>query len=285
MGFKHEGGYDAVRIRAENLSGAPAVDGYLLRFSVSFSLTAWQSRFGPNPSEFRDIRARLMLGENRVHLGSPTTENPVILEFHEFEQTRPVIFDLMVPASTIEKIEEERKGRGIDLTMRISSERVGEQRLAEAEDVHFRINQSHWIDVMKQMKYGSHLLCELPVEVGCNGELREVWKSMNLARDLLYTGHYNSAVMECRKALETAVARFELGDQIQAAGKRFRGDRCERISMSKRERLWNLINATTHATQLGGHPDSENEIVDYSRQEALLIFSVVAAGIAHMGRR
>ena len=226
-----------------------------------------------------------MLGKNRVHLGIPTTENPVILEFHEFEQSRTEIFDLMVPASTIEKIEEAREGGGFELTMRISSERVGEQRLIEVEDVLFHISQSQWIDVMKQLNYGTHLLCELPVEVGCNGELREVWKTMIRARELLYTGHYNSVVMECRKALEAAVARFELGEQIEAAAKKIRKDHCERMSMSKRERFWNLIHATTHTTHLGVHPDSENEIVDYSRQEALLIFSVVAAGIAHMGRR
>ena len=45
------------------------------------------------------------------------------------------------------------------------------------------------------------------------------------------------------------------------------------MSMSKRERLLNLVNAANHATQLGAHPDDNNEVVDYSRRETLLVFS------------
>ena len=57
------------------------------------------------------------------------------------------------------------------------------------------------------------------------------------------------------------------------------------MSMSKRKRLLNLVNAANHATQLGGHPDDNNEVVDYSRRKVLLVFSVVARAITELQER
>lgn len=76
-----------------------------------------------------------------------------------------------------------------------------------------------------------------------------------------------------------------MDEEVRSASQRTREGRDAREAMSKRERILNLISAAKHAMQLGAHPDAENQIVDYSRREALLIMSVVAAGIAEMSER
>lgn len=285
MGFQHENGHEAIRFDAAGVSGAPAVDGYLLRFSVSYRVTAWQKRFGERPRTFHNFHARADLGADRVRLGNPKAERPMVITPHENEQSSTLMFELLLPASTIEKIEALRAGEGFEVRLLLSGERVGAEYGPEYDDVLFRIDQSQWIDVLKQMNFGNYLLCEIPIELGEDEELRDVWASMTLARELLYKGHYSSVVAECRKALETALVHFEAKKDVQAAAAKYREGSSARMSMSKRERLLNLVHATNHATQLAAHPDDNNEVVDYSRREALLVFSVVATAITELQER
>ena len=91
--------------------------------------------------------------------------------------------------------------------------------------------------------------------------------------------------MECRKALETALVHFEIKKEVRAAADKYLESGSTRKSMSKRERLLNLINAANHVTHLGAHPDGNNEVVDYSRREALLVFTVTATAITELQER
>ena len=65
MGIKYESGHEAMRLQASGVSGTRAVDGYLLRFGVSYQLSAWQNVFGLKPSIFRGFRARIPDADNR----------------------------------------------------------------------------------------------------------------------------------------------------------------------------------------------------------------------------
>ena len=285
MGFKHENGYEAIEFRAAGISGVSAVDGYLLRFSVSYLAKAWQPEYTGAPRTFHNFHARAELGADRLRLGTPKTERPLMITPHEREHPGTLTFELLLPASTIEKIEAFRAGEGLEVRLLLSGERVGAEYGPEHDEVLFRINQSQWIDVLKQMNFGNYLLCEIPIELGEDEELRDVWASMTRARELLYRGHYSNVVVECRKALETALVHFEAKKDGQAAAAKYRESSSTRMSMSKRERLLSLVNAANHATQLGAHPDDNNQVVDYSRREALLVFSVTATAVTELQER
>ena len=285
MGFQHENGHEAIRFHPEGISGVSALDGYLLRFSVSYSLSAWRGEFGTLPSVFHNFHARAELDPGRLRLGSPIAEIPLVITTHEHDQPGSLAFELLVSASTIEKIEEVRLGAGFNVRVAVSGERVAARYATQHDDVYFRISHSEWIEVLKQMDYGTLLLCEIPIEVGDDGELREAWTVMTQAHALLHAGHYSNVVVACRKALETTLKKFDLDTAVQLASQKYQGNRSDRASMTKRERVLNLINSANHATHLGAHPDTNNEMVDYSRREALLIFSVVAATIADISER
>lgn len=285
MAFEHQNEHVAIRFGPAGVSGAAAVDGYLLCFSVSYRVTPWRDEFGDSPSTFHNFHARAELGTNRMYLGTPKAERPWLITSHANEQSSTMTFELLLPTSTIEKIEAFRLGEGFEVFLRLSGERVGAEHVTEHDEVLFRINQSQWIKVLRQMGFGSYLLCEIPIELGEDNQLRDVWASMTRARDLLYTGHYTNVVVECRKALETALVRFGAKDDVRAAAAKYQGNGDDRRSMSKRERILNLLNAANHVTHLGAHPDDNNEVVDYSRREALLVFSVTATAITELHER
>ena len=285
MSFDHENGYDAIKFTANGVSGQRALDGYLLRFSVGYELPPWREEWGPTPSVFRNFRAWAEVGPNRLRAGHPKAENALVLFSHDHPQSAAILFDLLLPTSAIEKLEEMRGGGDLEIVLRLNAERKCQNHATVHADIRYQIGQSQWVRVLKQMEFGAYLLCEIPIELGDNSELREVWTAMTHARELLYGGHYSHVVVECRKALDAATSHLQMDEDIQLAAQKSRGNRDSREAMSKRERVINLVAAAKHVTQLGAHPDPHNQIVDYSRREALLILSVVAAAIAEMAER
>ena len=143
---------------------------------------------------------------------------------------------------------------------------------------------SQWIDVLTQMDYRIAMLTEIPVMVGDKEPQNDVRCALERVQQLLHTGHYSSAVTECRKALEIAVNHLERLDAVRSAVKQYSLGKLERERMSKHQRLEYLINAVWHATHLGAHPDADNRRVDYARDEALMIYFGVAAAVNYLAQ-
>jgi hypothetical protein len=283
LGIQHENGVEAIRLRPQSIGGLRTADGYLLRLPVEYSLNAWQEKYGSKPSVFHLFSSRVELGQNRLRIGRAEAEFPVILTAHEFDQSSLLSFELELSASSIERIEEIRSGGDIELVMRINCERIGDSRTVQHDDVTFRVDQSRWIGVLGQMEYGTYLLCEIPIPLGEDAKRQNAWQTMVNARELQYAGHFSNSVVECRKALEMVANQYDV-DFDGPSGK-YRGNRDDRMAMTKRERILNLYSAANHATQFGAHPNVESQTVDYSRREALLIFAVVASAISEISER
>lgn len=284
MSFNHERGHTAIRFEAAGVSGAPAIDGYLLRLSVAYQVPSWRDEFGDAPRSFHNFQARAELGPGRSPLGRTVAEVPLIITPHDHAQNGALMFELLLPASTVEKIETHRAGGDLEIFMRLAGERNGGT-YPESEDVLFRIGQSQWVTVLEQMGFGAYLLCEIPVELGDDEGLKDVWAGISRAQELLHSGHYRNAVVECRNALETTLKRFDADRAVKSAADKGRGKSAERRSMSKRERVLSLVDAATQVMHLAAHPDINNDFVDFSRREALLILSVTATAISEFAER
>ena len=284
MGFNHDNGHEAIRFAAAGVSGATAVDGYLLRFSVAYQVPSWRAEFGNAPRSFHNIQARAELGPNRVRLGRPTAEVPLIITPYDNAHNGTVMFELQIPASTVETIEAHRAGGDLEISLQLAGERAGAMH-PQYDDVLFRVGQSEWVTVLKQMNFGSFLLCEIPIELGDDDSLKDVWAMISSAQELLYNGHYRNVVMECRKALEITLIRFDVAEAVRVSADKGRANAAARQGMSKRERILNLVNAATQVMHLAAHPDKNNDVVDFSRREALLILTITAAAIADFSER
>ena len=97
MSFQHERGHTAIRFDPAGVSGAPAVDGYLIRFSVAYQMPSWRNEFGEAPRSFHNFQARAELGPNRLRLGRPTAEIPLIITPHYNAQDSALQYKIIQP--------------------------------------------------------------------------------------------------------------------------------------------------------------------------------------------
>lgn len=86
-------------------------------------------------------------------------------------------------------------------------------------------------------------------------------------------------VAECRTALEATLKELKLEKRVVAAAKQ---KSQAHLEMRKEDRILNLFDAVRHVAQLGVHIDATKQYVDFSRREAILIYSATAASIANL---
>lgn len=278
MSFNHENGYEAVKFEAGPVSGMPAVSGYLLRFTVEYSAPPWNPKWGDIAPTFRNVVGKVEVGGKRIRLGTATPEMPLVVCPHEYPQNSAILFELLLSTPQVEGLERLRAGGPLDFALQLSGERsVGYTHTREDTVVHFLVEQSKWIEVLRQMGYGVFLLCEIPIELGKDGKFREAWTALARARKLAYSGDFNNVVAACRIALEAAFKTAGLTERVRSAAKK-RSD--DPMAMTKRERLLDLVGVVRHACQLSVHVDDAIQVVEYSRDEALLIYGATAASIS-----
>lgn len=278
MSFQHENGHDAINFGAGPISGMPAVSGYLLRFTVEYSAPPWNPKWGDVAPTFRNVVGKVEVGDKRIRLGTATPEMPLVVCPHKYPQNSAILFELLLSTQQVEGLERLRAGGPLDFSLQLSGERsVGYTHSREHTVVHFRVEQSKWIDVLRDMGYGVFLLCEISIELGDDGKFREAWTALSRSRQLLYGGHFNNVVAECRIALEAAFETVGLAERVSSAAKKRAYDP---MAMTKRERLLDLVGVVRHAAQLSVHVDDAIQVVEYSRDEALLIYGATAASIS-----
>lgn len=281
MDFQHYNGYDAVVFTSEGVSGIPAIAGHLLRFSVHYEATPWNLEWDGSPTVFRGVRAKIDLGPERVRLGVVEPERPLIISHDKYPQASTLLFEIFLTTWQIERLESIRQGNGLEFLLRLSGERIAKDgHMTVDADLRINVSQSDWIAVLRAMEFGDYLLCEIPIEFGENVGLREAWAALDNARRLLYQGHYKNVVAECRTALEATLKELKPEKRVVAAVKQKNQTHLE---MRKEDRILNLCDAVRHVAQLGVHIDATKQYVDFSRREAILIYSATAATIANLG--
>ncbi len=283
VGFQHENGYEAVNFRCEGVSGLLAIGGHFLRFSVHYTAQPWNPDWSERPSIFRGVRAAIEVADNGGRLATVGPERPIVIEHHKYPQSSTSLFELLLTAWQIERLEEIRRGGKLEFLLRFAAERIGQNGRAVVDaDIRVPVAESDWLTVLAQMQFGDYLLCEIPIEYGDNETLREAWVALDKARDLLYQGHYKNVVAECRTAIEATIEAFKLQQRLSDAVKEKKNAHRD---MLKDGRILNLYDAVRHVCQLAVHIDAANQYVDFSRREAVLIYSATAACTATLSEQ
>lgn len=285
MGFNYENGHEAVRFTVQSVSGLPAVAGYLLRFSVGYVVHAWNRTWGDVPPTFHSVVARVEVGHPRLRLGTAVPEGSFVLTPYDHVQNAAIAFELIVSNAHVEHLERIRSGAAIEFLLGFSGVRTGSRVTAEFVDARYKAEQATWIRVLEDAGYGHFLIFDLPIHLGKDEKLREAWKVLSNAGKQIHTGHYNGAVADCRRALEAALQTHKFTPELARATQKRQLDPKR---MTKTERFWHIVDAVRHATQLSVHVDAENQVIEYSRDEALLIFGSACAAVrdvaAHIER-
>src|SRR5690606_37882625 len=132
-----------------------------------------------------------------------------------------------------------------------------------------------WITALKQMGYGSYLLCELPFDIKLDEEFQVAVLALEKAKKHFYLGHYEEVVSACRSVLETIIPEREELRKIKEEAKNK-----AREQQTKAERLVLFLDSLKHLTSLAHHLDHNKNITPFSRDEAIMVLGATAAAIS-----
>jgi hypothetical protein len=179
---------------------------------------------------------------------------------HESSPTR--CFQLPLSNQAIEEIENCRMGRDFAFELQFNGECGDDEYTARAQDTKsYAVNQKAWIDLLKDMKWGNHLLWEVPIDLQPSPSMAEAIGQIERAKKQIQYGEYNATIATCRKIMEILKPEFG-GDSKFSAPKD--------PTMSKRERLKVLREALHHLTHVAVHL-TKGQDVYFSRSEAMMV--------------
>jgi|SRR5579884_1813760 len=139
------------------------------------------------------------------------------------------------------------------------------------------INQSDWIDVLRDMGYKDILLVEIPLSVaqGTVVMTQEV-NDLRLAQQEMLAGRWRGAVAHCRDALELLIERNRNGtiesiQEIAAVAFNLKPD-----ARSKEQRLAVMGTDMYRLAHLSKHRKGSAQFTEWDRDDALAAISITA---------
>lgn len=230
-----------------------------------------------------------------INLGHLYTDRPFWITTYPQHRTDHVTVYTDLAPDQIEALEEYRSGAGLNFSLNLMAltERQGNVD-TKWDQIVFTVNQSAWLDILKQVGHGDFLLFEIPALPVATTET-DYLVCLKEARQHLWLGQYDDAVEDCRKALacyrktqnlDTAITKSEhlflakkspvpSGNDATQKG----NGNGQRNDMSKNERFLFLHRATKHLTDTPAHPEGKAP-QPFTRQEAISVMSIVAALLA-----
>lgn len=274
------------QLTVRKITGRPALGFYRLMFSVEINIDPWPASMPITVSE--------IMGEVTVHannnkywlLGSMRPERPFVIEGNETPRQSSILFHLDLAPDQITALEELRNGGDLwfAFTFKGVSRVNNDTNPMSSSSQEFHINQRTWLDVLKEVGYGEHLLFEIPTLTGTNSsQSAKAIRALQKAREHFLNGHYDECVASCRSALDSVQEVGPLHDAKTA----FCEDKESRRAMSVHQRVLLLASALRHMTHLAHHPeDSDNEEHGcYSRADATIALSTTAVLISRLSKK
>ena len=192
-------------------------------------------------------------------------------------------FEIELDARRIEAIEHIRLGGDLNFTLTIYgiAHSVSDERPhTVTASLHYRANQSTWIEVLDQMGYRKTMLLEIPLlEDKVSPLFPEAAEHLKTAQTHLLKGHYRDAVGSCRDVMESLSTalnddNFQPSETIKAWFKDMR-------NMGKEERL-RLIRRTLRVlTHPARHADEVSASIEWNPEDARAVI-IMAATLLQM---
>lgn len=262
-------------IELNNLTGTPAVAGYLLRIHCKYSMPA---NTAGEPLLAQNIYANIKM-ENKL-IGRAYPESPLTLQPKpDYMHTGTFCFEFLVTDQTINAVEKSRQGKSVIFQVELKGETYDQHNKHwPTQDTELMtISQSDWISVLQQMQYGKHLLFEVPLDLNPNSEQASAIQAVEKAKEHLYYGHYDEVVSSCRKAMEYILKGRELKQVRKSVHE-------APTKMNKADRLTSFYDAIYRIAHLAAHLEEDMDAAPFSRKEATMILGATASALAAEGR-
>lgn len=254
--------------------GQPAVGGYLLRLGINFSVSNWpEGAIRPVVTFMPALVALQDHSGGGKHVGFAIPETTIPFAVHTHTHQAGALFDLMVTAKTIEDIERERAGQGVNLKIKLHANVAsGPNVEPQQSEVVCRLSQSNWLKILADCGYRKTLLLE--VAVPANDESASAESYLQTAQVSLLQGRYQDAVACCRNALERLTLQRDetyLIDEI----KKMRSKNADEMNLLHREVA--LRQAAVKFAALSHHSDDIAVAQTYDRRTAVMMIGITAS--------
>lgn len=300
-------GYTIAELRPHGVQGEKNLGRHIrLGFNVEMNIIATppENRGSsaapsstPAPISLHSISGRISAQTTKppIALGHLYTDSPAWVNTYTREHREYLTMYVDLAPDQIEALEEYRGGAGLSFLLNIMALTKRQEDVdMKAEQIVFTVNQSAWIDVLKQVGYGDFLLFEIPALPKATTET-DYLDCLKEARQHLWFGQYDDAVEDCRKALACYWTVHALDKPIAQSERNFCTKKSAatppatqdqpdnndnyRNGMLKHERLLLLHRAVKHLADAAAHREAKPR-QPFTRREALGTMSIVAALLA-----
>ena len=255
--------------------------GYELVFSVRGTILPQQEARAWLLIHSARIAAQTRLGKKSLGIARPTF--PIRISQSGYAGNFQFELPLLLSASQLSALEDHRDGGDIDFALTLIGRGGAGQRSAdnpEHQELYVKMPQSGWVQQLNASGAKHTLLLEVPIPIGdASPQRKNAFEYLRRAQQLFVNGLYGECVAECRKAAE------ELQHGQGAVPWAQLPKLEDRKKLGKQERLRVLLGAMHLYSHLAAHSASQGGTSDYSRADAKLVLSAVAAFVMHESAR
>jgi hypothetical protein len=229
-----------------------------------------------------DIKGELIIKKNNQEffLGKMHRVSPEVQLFtYDHTISNSIQLEIEAEAIRIEAIENIRLGNELEFVLRIYAlANAADSKRIEVVDseLHYHVNQSKWVEILRNMGYCRIILLEIPV---FNEEISplfpEAVEHLKNAQKHMLNGHFRDSVGACRDVLEAVsmALKDDSGQMPETIESWFQGQR----DMSKEERLRLVRRALKVVTHPARHADEVASQIEWSPEDAKAVITMTAA--------
>ena len=254
------------RVRVAGMSGSSGIGFFRLVANLEFTFTSRDDNVTLFP-----LTGRLAVGNRDVGRLFPLAAELTKATPRDYPDTIALYADLDRPR--VEALEAIRDGGALNVDVHVGGQVMSKQHglcsLRSASD-NYQLNQTGWIDVLRQMGYGETMLVEVPVTDG----IKKATKFLAAAQKAVGLGNYREAVGACRDVLEAVSMGVDDGDEHDPD---FTPLFANTRSKDKQARLRVLRQALKILTHPARHVDEVTVLFDWNREDAVSAIAATAA--------
>lgn len=274
-------------VRAAQLSAVPGIGVTRLGFSLAWSIhpkrddnvytvfgTCIRVSVAPDDSSF----------DKAIYLGHGEPETAWCGESRKHSHEESLLYFLTLSSDQFLALEMFRQGRGLLFLIEVRGNATGPFGIARVyETLQLRVSLSEWIRLVKEAGATDTLLVGVVLpSAKQTPKLSAAFNFVRRAHEYLLKGEYDSAVGECRRAIESVWKLGKLKEPARSARKALAGAMEERHSMSKRDRLLAFGEALTNFTHPAHHVEQDGDPEIFSRHDAALAVASTAALVSSL---
>lgn len=242
------------------VSGREAAGGYAFSFTLRGSRPACSA-----PVSIFDISLSLSLSDPVRPLLNAIPSSTQVVQCHSFaNNSEQIHFECVLTKGQVNAIEDYRLEGDLKLNVGLRTLVTSDDGLYSSFDVaDVVIPRQHWLNALRSAGFRQTLL----FEVALPSVSEELTGIMSKAQEFIETGHYQDAVMQCRRIIECVENLRNDKQRSAAANKKAHG--ADRQDMTAIERLMSLREQIKNICQLGAHGTDQ-----FSRSQARAVLGM-----------